>query len=562
MLERRADGALMHPEKLIDELRAWRIVPDRLRYWARERPDHPFVQCESPWLSFAEVDRRTDRIAAGLHEIGVRKGDCVAVILPNRIEMVLVIFALSKLGAILVPLNTFLKGEFLTYQLVDSTAHVVITDAPGARETTRLRDKIPQLSVMVLLGEREGERLSKLEFDRSGLGDVRPVDFVDVEASAAARPSVDLVMRDPISILYTSGTTGMPKGCVLSHGYYMAVPWAEIWADVVRPDDIIFSTMPLFHAGAGVRQLMQALVLGIPTCFDVVFSATSFIRRAREVGATTATLMAAMANAVLARPPSPDDRNHSLRCVTLNALKPRELDIFEERFGVMGQSLGIGQTEAIGITKGHMDMRILKRGTLGPAGRGFEVALFDDEDRPVDPGQIGELVIRPREPEMMFQGYWRKPEATLSAFRSLWYHTGDLASVDGDGYHTFKGRKTDSMRRRGENVSAVEVEYAIVQHPDIAAAAVHSVPSPLGEDDIKACIVLLEEKTIEAPALFEFFRQNLPYFAIPRYVEFLDELPANAMGRVMKHVLKERGVAGAIDFECLGIAVEGSARRS
>lgn len=191
------------------------------------------------------------------------------------------------------------------------------------------------------------------------------------------------------------------------------------------------------------------------------------------------------------------------------------------------------------------------------------VKLFDDEDREVPVGEVGEFVMRPDRPNMMFQGYWANPEATLQVSQNLWHHTGDLGRMDEDGFFYFVDRKKDSMRRRGENVSSFELEQALERHPSIGAVAAHPVPSDLTEDDIKVCIVLEPGEEPTAEDLFEFFRTSLPYYAIPRYVEFLPELPANAVGRIQKFKLRERGVTPeTLDFEKLGLIVDRGQRRT
>jgi crotonobetaine/carnitine-CoA ligase len=199
--------------------------------------------------------------------------------------------------------------------------------------------------------------------------------------------------------------------------------------------------------------------------------------------------------------------------------------------------------------------------TVGrPVSPDDEVRLVDDEDAEVPVGGVGEVVVRPRGPHGMYQGYWGKPEATAEAWRDLWHHTGDYARADADGFLTFVDRKTDSMRRRGENVSSLEVERAIVKHPAVREVAVHAIPSPLGEDDIKACLVL--DASVTPDELFGFFKAQLPYFCMPRYVEIVDELPRNATMRVMKHVLRARGVTDATwDFEAMGLTVARAERR-
>jgi crotonobetaine/carnitine-CoA ligase len=191
------------------------------------------------------------------------------------------------------------------------------------------------------------------------------------------------------------------------------------------------------------------------------------------------------------------------------------------------------------------------------------MAVVDDDDMEVPPGTVGEIVVRPANADVFFfQGYWNKPEATLESFRNLWHHTGDYGYVDDDGDVFFVDRKKDSVRRRGENVSSFEVEAAILEHPGVVQVAITAVPSPLGEDDIRASIVTAADITLEPEKLFAFFREQLPYFAIPRYVDIRESLPVNAMGRVMKDLLSEEGVPeSAWDLEALGFTVPRDERR-
>jgi crotonobetaine/carnitine-CoA ligase len=234
---------------------------------------------------------------------------------------------------------------------------------------------------------------------------------------------------------------------------------------------------------------------------------------------------------------------------------------FQRRFGIAVYSEIYGQTECNPITANPWRDDLRRRESMGRAVPGLQVAVHDDDGRPVPPGVVGEVVVRPLEPEVMFQGYWGKPEATVEVSRGLWHHTGDNAVVDADGYLTFRDRKKDSMRRRGENVSSIELERAILEHPGVAAVVVHAVPSPLGEDDIKACLIPVEGAQIDPVELFDFFKSHLPYFAVPRYFELVDEFPVNAMGRVLKHELRARGIGDAVDFESLGLTIAKSERR-
>jgi crotonobetaine/carnitine-CoA ligase len=190
------------------------------------------------------------------------------------------------------------------------------------------------------------------------------------------------------------------------------------------------------------------------------------------------------------------------------------------------------------------------------------VRIVDDDDVEVARGDVGEIVVRPLEPDCMFSGYWGRPTETLDTFRNLWHHTGDFGRMDDDGFVSFVDRKKDALRRRGENVSSMELEAAIVRHPKVAEVAVHAVPSAATEDDIKACVVLAPEAETTPQELFGFFEANLPYFAVPRYVEVIPALPKNAVGRVLKHELRAAGVTeGTWDLEALGLVVSREARR-
>ncbi len=542
---------------IVRDMRNWRVVSHRLRYWAETTPDAPFVKCGSPWLTFSDLETQTTRLAAGLQELGIKKGDRVAIVLPNTIEMVLLIYALAKMGAIQVPLNTFLKGTFLQYQIDDASAGIVIADQPAIKEICNLRSDLPHIKKLI------GVNISHEELAAT-TGAWTALDtymFEEIANSSAAFREVDLKKEDLISIMYTSGTTGLPKGCMLSNGYYTAIPWAFYEMGFTSVDDKVFTGMPLFHLASGAIFMMEALQGGIPINFEPSFSARSFIRRAAEEQATLAHCIGAMGQAILSTAPSEYDTKHQIRHFMIQPITPEDQARFERRFATKVFPLGYGQTEVSPATFGSIDVLDEKRQTVGRAPSHHEVTIRDEGNAELPIGKEGEICVRPREPEVMFQGYWNKPEATEKAFEEGWFHTGDLGIMDEDGYIVFRGRKSDSMRRRGENVAAFEVENAVVRHPKISAVAAHPVPSELSEDDIKLCIVLEPDQEFSAEEMFSYLQETLPYFAMPRYVEFLDNLPLTATGRVMKHKLKKRSNDNAIDFDALGYAVKREDRR-
>ena len=538
---------------LPEEWKTWRTIPERLRFWAESDPDRPFLQCgaapdDRSWLSYQQVYSRCGALAGALAELGISSGDRVAIILPNRLEYLLSFFALAHLGAVQVPVNPFLKGEFLRYQLADSGAKAVIGDAVAIRHVRAVAPQLADLQTVIAVGPIPDAPAGTLVFD-------------ELLVAGRTPPPISAELTDLVAVMYTSGTTGLPKGCMLSQGYYLAMSWPWYQNDWLRPEDRTLTAMPLFHIGGQGIALMPTLIAGNSIAFLEQFSASGFVRSAREVRATIGFGVGPMGMAVLATPESKTDRDHQLRLVVFVPMPVPAQDRLAERFGISVISETYGQTECNPITGSPITRDPSKRASLGRPVPAVEVQLHDDSGRPVPTGEVGEIVMRPREPEVMFQGYWNKPEATVESVRGLWHHTGDLARADADGYLYFADRKKDSMRRRGENISSVEVETAIAKHPKIAAVAVHAVPSPLGEDDVKAALVCAEGESFDPAELHGFLRDSLPYFAVPRYVEFMESLPLTPTGRVQKHVLRARDNSAAWDFDDLGYTIDKADRR-
>lgn len=518
---------------------------------AKTRGDDLFMRCDNTSWSFAALDDRATTVALSLAGAGIGCGDRVALLTPNRTEMAELYFALAKLGAVQVPLNAFLKGEFLRYQLADSEAVALVCDQAGLHAAVPLLRDLPNLQLVVTLDE-----------------DTVPDDVarkqLRYDALAAARANgalPEVAPTDVMSVVYTSGTTGFPKGCVLTHAYYERVGRRMVEACEITSDDVLFTALPLFHGAARMMVVAAGLLSGAVTVVEPVFRPAEFFARAAETGATLGFGVGAMGMALLAQPPGPADRAHRMRTMMLVPFPEAQQHQFRERFGTDAWAEVYGQTECVPASYSAPTGE-RRRATAGRPAPDLEVRLLDDDDIEVPLGAVGEISIRPRHPHAMFRGYWHKDHATASAFRSLWYHTGDFGRMDADGRITFVDRKKDALRRRGENVSSMELEAALVSHPAIAEVAVHAVPSEFTEDDIKACLVLAPGASIHPPAFFEFCKAALPYYAIPRYVEVLDELPKNAVGRVMKYQLRERPTGPDVwDLEALGLSVSKAERR-
>jgi crotonobetaine/carnitine-CoA ligase len=451
-----------------------------------------------------------------------------------------------------VPLNAWLKGDFLQYQLTDCEASVLIADDAGLR------------AAAPLLGRTAIKHVIALD-ETSAVGpdvELHPYASLAGRGAGWTEPvATNVIASDLASIVYTSGTTGMPKGCMLSHSYYLAGPGVLLERGWVVSGDRLFTAWPLFHTSGQVVALMTALLCEGSVVFEPEFSASSFLDRARADEATVLCGVGFMGAALLAQPPRDDDRDNPFRMATWIPMTPAQQVAFEDRFGVPVLGEAFGQTECFPVSMASVhDPR--RRDTLGRPSPHFEVRLVDSKDEEVAPGTVGEIVIRPRSAGVMYSGYWRKPEATVAAWRNLWHHTGDLARADEDGVLSFVDRQKDAVRRRGEYVSSIELEAAIGRHPAVVQVAVCAVASPLGEDDIKACVVLRPGEDFDPRAVFEWLRERLPYFAIPRYLQIRESLPVNALGRVMKQVLRDEGAgSGTWDLEGLGLQVVRGQRR-
>jgi crotonobetaine/carnitine-CoA ligase len=520
-----------------------------LEHWAEHRPDRVFVRNGDVAITYRDAIHRARSVAGGLTALGMRKGDRLAIIATTRPEHLELVMACGLIGVVQVPLNIYLKGAFLRHQLIDSAAETIVVDSSGLQAVTAVLGELPPIKNLILLDHDAEEHIG-----------VNTVSYLSLHDSVGHVPAVNITGDDTMSIIYTSGTTGLPKGCVLTQGYYMRVGAALEDLVGLNDDDIIISALPLFHGAARMMVMAACLRKGLTAVLEPVFH-TSFLQRVIETRATVMVGVAAMGRILMAQPASEADRSHNLRIATWGPSDPALEAAVRDRFAFEVISQIYGQTECAMSTYAPFNHPATS-GSAGHCDPDLELKLVDEDDEEVPIGQVGEIVFRPRHRHRMFRGYWGRPEETLHTFRGLWYHTGDFGRLDQTGALFFVDRKKDYLRRRGENVSSMEVEAAIIGHPKVAEVAVHAVPSELTEDDIKACIVAVEGERLEPEELYTYFAENLPYYTMPRYVEIMPELPKNALSRVMKHVLRDRGITtDTWDFERLGFSLPRSARR-
>lgn len=456
------------------------------------------------------------------------------------IDHVVAWFAIAWAGGIEVPINTDFKGTYLEHVIRESGAATVVMDA---RWVDRLDAcDLPDLRHVVAFGDGEPTDPVDLALHR----------FADLESYDPAA-LVDRSDSDLAYIPYTSGTTGPSKGAV--HSGRSALWTAKVWHTMfdITSDDVGYSMLPLFHVTARSAPTTANMWGGGSAVLRDRFTASGFWDDVRATAATNFMYMGAVVHLLWMQPERPDDRDHRLRMGGGAAAPPHLVTLFRDRFGVdLVETYGMTE---IGTTSGLRRGIPQVPGTMRKPFDHLQVEIHDESDRSVAVGTSGEIVVRPNVPDAITRGYWHQPDQTLEAFRNLWFHTGDRGRLTEEGDLVFIDRIKDSLRRRGENISS-EVERSVQAHPSVLECAAYAVASELTEDEIMIAVVLLPDQTIEPAELFLYCVENMPRFAVPRYVRFVDELPKTPTNRVQKHILRAEGVAGATaDREALGIVV-------
>ena len=514
-----------------------------LAHWARTAPDRPFLQfMEEPPLTYGEVDREVTRLAHGVLALGVSRGDRIVIMLPNSIEFLLVWWAANRIGAIEVSVSTAYKGYFLEHVVNNSGAKVMVVASELLEQVRASEGKLPQLETLIVSSDRRAAPAQGPPFGR-----LRIMPFEALHTRRADPPGVAVSPRDLCAIAYTSGTTGPAKGVMMPNAqcHFMA----ECVANLSRltAADTYFVSTPLSHANAPLMQVYPALLAGARAVIWPRFSASEWVAQVRRVGATVTNLLGIMMDFIFRQPPRPDDRDHRLRLVLGQPAPAAIVEAFRERFGVERVLEYYGMTE-IGVVT-MMPFDAFRRGSCGHAvSEWFDLRLADPEtDEEVAAGQVGEMLVRPRVPWVFNQGYWGMPDRTAEALRNVWFHTGDGLRRDEDGYYYFVDRMRDAIRRRAVNISSFDVEAVMAEHPAVLACAAVGVPSEFagGEDEIKACLVLRERADFTPEAFLAWCEERLPYFAVPRYVEVLAELPKTPSNKVQKYLLREAGVTSS-----------------
>lgn len=508
---------------------------DALRQAADEMPDRPFLRMAAVEWTLAELDTVSDRIARGLRDAGVARGDTVSVMLPNVPEFVAIWFALAKLGAVMAPVNTAFTGQGLVDAINLVQSRLLIAHDTLAGQWRAARPALVHVRQVILVG------------DGPCTDNEQPYAVLARDARADDPPWPAVSPADLCLLLYTSGTTGRSKAVMLAHRFVMTQASGFALQLGLRPDDVLYCPYPLFHLDASVLTVATALALRAVAAIGQRFSVSRYWDEMLAFRATVFDFMGATLTLLYKQPPSPRDRDHVAR-LGWGVPMPAWADDFERRFGCQLVEI-YGSTE-VGLIMAPPPGQARRLGSCGRLGPWWEAELHDAEGFAVPAGQPGELVVRPRRPDALLRGYFGMPEATLTALRDQWFHTGDVMRQDVEGYFYFVGRTKDMVRRRGENISAAEVEQGLETHPAVREAAVFGVPSEWTEEEVMACVVLQPGAALTATELAEHARGCMARFMVPRYIRILPDLPRTPTDKVEKFRLAAQGVTpDTIDLE-------------
>lgn len=519
---------------------AERTVPRLLLRQAELYGDRPLVSIGDETRSFARTAAVAASFAGMLAEHGVHPGDRVLAMSSNRGELLDTVLGSAWRGAIAVPINVSLRGPQFEHVLTNADPKRIVIEPQLLNRLDLISARPPSLQGIWTLGEPS----------------VREWKGVPVQGLPGAGDSLEPHSAghgDTAVIIYTSGTTGPSKGVCSPHAH---LPW---WGSItgehleLTPDDVIHTVMPMFHVGPWVTFYM-ALLFGCSCRIDVRFSASRFWDDLQACGATVTNALGAMLRILADQPPHRGERAHRVRVILAPGAHADSFPLWRERFGIdVVEAWGSTETNhVLGAPLGEQ-----RPGWMGRVVDDFDARVVDEEDRDVGAGVQGELVVRSKEPYSFFTGYFRNADATVDACRNLWFHTGDRVVRDTDGCFRFVDRLSESIRRRGENISSYEIEQVMHAHPSVAGAAAVPVPSELGEDEVMAYVLLCDGAATTEEELIRWCEPRLAYFSVPRYIELVDEFPLTGSGKIAKAVLRERGVSKTTwDRDAAGVTLD------
>ena len=503
-----------------------------LQLQAEQNGDGQFLITDQQRINFADAEDITNRLATAFQSMGISRGDRVAFFLGSCPQMVLMCLALNKIGAVWVPVCTDYRGEWLSDTLKRSRAKLLVTDIEYQDWVAAIASDLDYQSYILVDGDADS---------------LSPA--VRYEQLLEQPPlEVDYTQHnygDTCAILWTSGTTGRSKGVMQAHNNWVrATVLGTMRMYHSEPGDIIYCALPLYNSGAWVTCVLRALATGLACVIEKKFSASGFMDRIKHFGATQTFAVGAMGIFLLGQAEQADDADNPLREAAIIPMPPNLWSVFENRFGVRLISSGLGQSECLlTLNQLHSELK-LPVYALGYPPPDAEVDLFNDEGVPVADGESGEICVRPLAPYVLFNGYFDDPEATAAAYRGEWFLTGDLGRRDPQTRaFFFVDRKKDAVRFAGRNISTMEVESVVRRHPAIGDVAAFGIPSDVlaSEDELKLSIVIRSDQSVTAEELCWYIEENAPHYFVPRYIDFVTELPYTPTNKVQKYILRQRG---------------------
>ncbi len=489
-------------------------IPDKLALRGPERE-----------LTYRQLVEEGLNLAGAFVDLGVERQKVVLAMLDNSVDFVLLSVGLSLTARIEAPINTGYRGSLLAHVIRTSGSKIMIVEAKYVERLVEIAGELDMIETLVVRGEMA---------TRPDLpAHMKVIAFDDLKRRP--EPMEDVKPWDTICIIYTSGTTGPSKGAMISHAQ------AYSYASIVQQDnldssDVSMVVLPLFHVTAKWAGVYAPFIYKATAVILPGFSASTFFDSARKYGATSSRMLGTIAQYLLNQPERPDDKDQPIKKIGITPVIA-DLERFKERFGVTGVATGYGSTEASVIATAPMG-----KGLSGYAGYirdDYEARIVDENDMEVAPGEVGEMVVRSREPWMIMQGYVNMPEATAKVMRNGWFHTGDLMRMAPNGQLIFCDRNNDAIRRKGENISSFEIEREINAHPAVFESAAIKAPSDHADDDVKACIAIKEGHSVTPEEIIEFLTPRLSAFMLPRYIEFFDALPKTPTEKILKADLRK-----------------------
>jgi crotonobetaine/carnitine-CoA ligase len=462
--------------------------------------------------------------------------------LPNCSELIFTWLGCNVYGLIDVAINTDFSGAFLSHQVLTTEPRFAIVSPNYVQRFIDIGEAAASIERYYITGEG-AEQQEAIELLEAAGTAASPFDELKAD-NLAPLPNITPPM--PASILFTSGTTGPSKAVTLSNGQMIFFADQCVYMTRLTEDDAYMSVGPLFHGNTRFLAALPPILTGARYILIERFSASTWIDSIRDSGATVTNWVGVMMDLVWKQPPRPNDADNDLRCIFTVPVASSVEDEFRERFGVSDIVTVYGLTEICMPIITPLDVKRPPDACGIALTDWFEVQLVDSEtDQPVEVGEVGELIVRPREPWTIFSGYWGMAPETVHAWRNLWFHTGDGLRRDEEGWYYFVDRVSDSIRRRGENISSYEIEQAVLGHSAVQQCAAVAVAAEFetGEDEVMLCIVA--DGSLETAELFEWCVNVLPRFALPKYIKVMDDMPRTPSGKLRKFQLRQGGIGGA-----------------